>query len=348
MLLRAERFAAVNEKDLENLLSRIAGCTIGVVGDFCVDAYWELRPELGERSVETGIVTTPVGAARYSPGGAGNLAANLRGLGAERIFCFGAAGCDPFGDWLRRALFPGDAAGDCLLRVEREEYHTPVYCKPLLAGREQSRFDLGGVGVADGEAEEVLRRLDERLPDLDVLVINQQLRHGLHSEFFRRGLAALLKRAPGRLRVVFDGREHLDAYPGTILKIDASAASQLAFGRPGAPPEESGVAVVRRNGAEVVVTDGENGCFVFDAGGVKHIPAIALPGPVDTVGAGDSFGAGFALALAAGATLEAAAELGSLCAAVTVHKIAQTGVPSPEELSKVFSRRHEIGGGMRE
>jgi sugar/nucleoside kinase (ribokinase family) len=342
-VLFAERFAAVNEKDLENLLARFPGRTIGVVGDFCVDAYWELRPELGERSIETGIVTTPVGAARYSPGGAGNLAANLRGLGAGRIFCFGAAGRDPFGDWLCRALFPGD----CLLRIEREEYQTPVYCKPLLSGREQSRFDLGGVEVADGEAEEVLRRLEKRLPELDALVINQQLRRGLHSEFFRRGLAALLKRAPGRLRVVFDGRDHLDAYPGAISKIDAAAASRLAFGRPGAPPEESAAAVARRNGAEAVVTDGENGCFVCEAGGVKHVPAIALPGPVDTVGAGDSFGAGFALALAAGATLETAAELGSLCAAVTVHKIAQTGVPSPEELSEVFSRRHEIGGGMR-
>jgi sugar/nucleoside kinase (ribokinase family) len=329
----------MNEKDLENLFSRIAVRTVGVIGDFCVDAYWELHPELGERSIETGIITTPVGAARYSPGGAGNLAANLRGLGAEKLFCFGAAGCDPFGDWLRRALFPGGAVGDLLLRVERKEYHTPVYCKPLLAGREQSRFDLGGVEVADCEAEKVLRTLEDHLPELDVLVINQQLKCGLHSEFFRRELAALLKRAPRRLRVVFDGREHLDAYPGVILKIDAAAASQLAFGRPGALPEESGAAIVRRNGAEAVVTDGENGCFVFAAGDMKHIPAVALPGPVDTVGAGDSFSAGFALALAAGATPATAAELGSLCAAITVHKLAQTGVPSPEELFEVLARR---------
>ena len=334
-----EDLAAVNEKELENIFSRSVGRTIGVVGDFCVDAYWELRPELGERSVETGIITTPVGSARYSPGGAGNLAANLRGLGAEKLFCFGAVGRDPFGDWLCRALFPGDAAGDRLLRVDRGDYHTPVYCKPLLEGREQSRFDLGGVELNDGEAEKVLCSLEEQLPELDVLVINQQLRRGLHSEFFRRELAALLKRAPRRLRVVFDGRAHLDAYPGVILKIDAAAASQLAFDRAGMPPEESGAAIVRRNGAEAVVTDGENGCFVFAADGVKHIPAVVLPGPADTVGAGDSFCAGFALALAAGATPATAAELGSLCAAVTVRKLAQTGVPSPEELFEVVSRR---------
>lgn len=329
----------MDEKKLKELLGRAAGRSVGVIGDFCVDAYWELRPELGERSVETGMITTPVGTARYFPGGAGNIAANLRALGVKKLFCFGAAGCDPFGNWLRRALFPGDAAGDELLRIGREDFHTPVYCKPLLAGREQSRFDLGGAFPTDGEAEQLLMRLEARLPELDVLVINQQLKYGLHSEFFRRELAALLKRVPRRLRVVFDGREHLDAYPGTILKINADAASQLAFGRSGAPPEEAGAAAVRKFGGEAVVTDGENGSFVFGKNGVEHIPAVRIPGPVDTVGAGDSFTAGFSLALAAGADTADAAKLGSLCAAITVRKLAQTGVPSPEELFEAVSTR---------
>ena len=89
---------------------------------------------------------------------------------------------------------------------------------------------------------------------------------------------------------------------------------------------------MRRTGRELVVTDGENGCFVFEKRGTTHIPAIRYDGPVDTVGAGDSFTAGFALALACGVGMKEAAEFGNACSAVTVRKLAQTGVPTPEEI----------------
>ena len=325
----------MNEDTLEKLFSRVCGRSVGILGDFCVDAYWELHPELGERSIETGIDTTPVSGVRYSPGGAGNIAANLQGLGAKRISCFGSLGADPFGVWLRSALFSEFPEGDFMLRVDRENFHTPVYCKPLLRGREQSRFDLGGNPLVDGETERLLQDLERALPQLDVLIINQQLHNGIHSELFRRSFAAFLERAPKLPPIVFDGRAYLDAYPEVILKINASAASHLAFGHAGAPPEESGPAIMHRTGRELVVTDGENGCYVFEHRGMTHIPAIRYSGPVDTVGAGDSFTAGFALALAGGAAMTEAAEFGNACSAVTIRKLAQTGVPTPEELFAV-------------
>ena len=328
----------MDKNSLKKLLARVPDRKVGVLGDFCVDAYWELRPEQGERSVETGILTTPVGCARYYPGGAGNLAANLRALGARNVGCFGAVGDDPFGGWLRRALFPDATTGDHLLRVDRKKYHTPVYCKPLLRGCEQSRFDLGNAPLEKDEEDELLGALEAALPELEVLVVNQQLRNGIHSERFRREFAARLKRAPETLRVVFDGREHLDAYPEAVLKINAAAASLLAFGTTDAPPERSGAAIVRNGRRKLLVTDGENGCFVFGPDGTSFVPAIRYDGPVDTVGAGDSFTAGFALALAAGAATVEAAEFGNACAAVTVRKVGQTGVPSPEELVALFTQ----------
>ena len=322
---------------LKKLFDRVRGRSVGILGDFCVDAYWELHPELGEHSIETGIVTTPVSGVRYSPGGAGNIAANLQGLGEKRISCFGSLGADPFGVWLRSALFADFPEGDFMLRVDRENFHTPVYCKPLLDGREQSRFDLGGNPLADAETELLIRHLERALPELDVLIINQQLHNGIHSELFRREFAKLLETAPRLPRIVFDGRAYLDAYPEVILKINAAAASHLAFDHTGAPPEESGPAIMRRTGRELVVTDGENGCFVFEHSGMTHIPAIRYHGPVDTVGAGDSFTAGFALALAGESSMTEAAEFGNACSAVTIRKLAQTGVPTPEELFAVIA-----------
>ncbi len=324
----------MDKNTASRILAAVPDCEIGILGDFCTDVYWELHPELGERSIETGLLTTPVSAARYSPGGAGNIAANLRGLGMKRICCFGALGNDPFGLWLRKQLVPAPET-DFLIPVDRPGYHTPVYCKPLLDGTEQSRLDLGNVPLTSQESDRLLEHLRRNIPRLKVLILNQQLKNGIHSDHFRRGFAALIRQFP-QTRFVFDGRDHLDAYPGVILKINAQAASMLAFGLSGEPVLASGKAILRKTGRELVITNGEYGCCVFEPDRITEIPAIRYSGPADTVGAGDSFTAGFAWALAVGASLRDAAGFGNACSAVTIRKINQTGVPSPGELLSVL------------
>ena len=82
----------------------------------------------------------------------------------------------------------------------------------------------------------------------------------------------------------------------------------------------------------MVITDGKNGCYVFEHGKTTYIPAIRWDGPVDTVGAGDSFTAGFAYALSVGESLVTAADFGNCCSGITIRKLNQTGAPSREEL----------------
>ena len=334
---RTGKGEGMDKKTVSRILSAVPDGQIGILGDFCTDVYWEIHPELGERSIETGLPTTPVTAARYSPGGAGNIAANLRGLGMKNICCFGALGTDPFGIWLRRQLVSGPET-DFLLAVERTDYHTPVYCKPLLNGTEQSRLDLGSVPLTRQESDRLLDSLRKNLSRLKVLILNQQLKNGIHSDHFRREFADLVRQSGTGLRFVYDGRDHLDAYPGVTLKINAQAASMLAFGQPGKPVRESGKAILEKTGKELVITNGEHGCCVFESTGITEIPAIPYSGPVDTVGAGDSFTAGFAWALAVGASLREAAGFGSLCSAVTIRKINQTGVPTPGEILSVLEK----------
>lgn len=325
----------MDRKTACRILSAVPDGQVGILGDFCTDVYWEIHPERGERSIETGLLTTPVAAARYSPGGAGNIAANLRALGMKKICCFGAVGTDPFGQWLKRHLVPVPEM-DFLLEIGRQDYHTPVYCKPLLNGIEQSRLDLGNTPLTEEETDRLLQLVKQNLSRLKVLIINQQLKNGIHSDRFRKGFAALLRQADGT-RFIYDGRDHLDAYPDAILKINADAASDLAFGEPGHPVRESGLSILRKTGKELVITDGERGCCVFESAGITDIPGIPYSGPTDTVGAGDSFTAGFAWALAAGAGLKEAAGFGNACSAVTIRKINQTGVPSPDELLAVLT-----------
>lgn len=327
----------MNKNVIENLLIEPPQAKIAIIGDFCVDAYWDLAPDAGELSLETKIRTTPVSAARYTPGGAGNIAANLRGMGLSEISCAGAAGNDPFGIWLMTEMTEGNSKlKSAFINICRPEYHTPVYCKPLLDAKEQSRLDLGNTPLTDEEAQQILDKLQILLPTLKTVIINEQLSNGIHSPYFRKKFAEIVREYENKIYFVFDGRDHLDAYPGVILKINADAASRLAFGTTGHSPEESGKAILAKNNKELVITDGENGAYVFEKDKTSFIPAIRCSGPIDTVGAGDSFTAGFAWALACGASLYEAAQLGTCCSAVTIRKINQTGVPTPEEIFDLF------------
>jgi len=82
----------------------------------------------------------------------------------------------------------------------------------------------------------------------------------------------------------------------------------------------------------VVVTRGDRGSMVCTSKGVEAVPGLLILGPVDTVGAGDSFLAGFATAIAAGRTPCEAAHIGGFVAGVTVQKLYQTGTASPKEI----------------
>lgn len=322
----------MNRQTAKHLLANLPDGKIGILGDFCTDVYWEICPENGEPSIETGLRTTPVVKARYSPGGAGNIAANLKALGMTEIPCFGALGSDPFGGWLRNELVSSPDRTDFLLHITRSDYHSPVYCKPLLNGIERSRLDLGGTPLAESECDMLLDHLKREFSSLRVLIVNQQLKNGIHSAYFREKFAALMEHTDDLPIVIFDGRDHLSAYPGTILKINRESASILAFGTPGRAAGECGKTILARTKKPLVITDGEHGCHVFEPSGTAFIGAIPYQGPTDTVGAGDSFCAGFALALAAGAELKEAAEFGNVCSGVTIRKINQTGVPAPDEL----------------
>jgi sugar/nucleoside kinase (ribokinase family) len=327
----------MDQNTLHHLLTAPPQGKIGVLGDFCTDVYWDIHPELGEDSIETGLKTLPVTLARYSLGGAGNIVANLRGIGLTEIPCFGVSGKDPFGIWMKEELTGGiPAYASCFQMSDRKAYHTPVYCKPLINAVEQQRIDLGNTPVSDEEADQLLSSLEKFMPQFKVLIVNEQIKNGIHSPRFRAGFAELVRRFEGKISMVFDGRDFLDSYPGVTLKINAHAASCLAFGDPSHAPQDSGKLILERSGRELVITDGANGCYVFEHARTTFIPAIPAPGPVDTVGAGDSFTAGFSYALAAGASMVEAAEFGNCCSAVTIRKLNQTGAPSPEELCSVL------------
>ncbi len=323
--------------ELEGLLADIRGTRIGVIGDFCLDAYWDLDPDLSEISIETGLPTRAVSGQRYSLGGAGNVVANLVALGVGSVRAFGVTGRDPFGPEMLRILssFCVDASG---MQVQDRSWNTPVYVKPHEAGAEQSRIDFGNANVLDPETgRALLAGLAAALPALDLVIVNQQLLHGIHTAGFREELAALI--AVSDTPFITDSRSFSDSYRGALRKINDREAMRLRGADWNAdepvPLSELESAIrelAGRWGKPIFVTRGSRGIIACAEGRIQEVPGLEILGRIDTVGAGDSALAGISAALAAGRDPLAAATLGNFVAGVTVQKLFTTGTASPQEV----------------
>lgn len=323
---------------LGQVLQALPSIRIGVVGDFCLDVYWEQDLSAAERSVETGLMTRPVREQRYELGGAGNVVNNLVAMGVGIVRVFGVVGHDPFGREMQRLL---DASGvdRTGLLAQTGDWDTLVYLKPILAGREESRLDFGNFNrLRVGVADDLLARMEAALPDLDVVIINQQVRTGIHTDYFRTAFKQLLARHPDKTFLA-DCRHAAGSYSGCLRKLNEVEAARQC----GAAREYGDVVSVEEarkaagqlyfeSGRPVFVSRGARGVLVADANGMEVVPGLHIVNPTDPVGAGDSMLAGIAAALAVGSPPGRAAAFGNFVAGVTVQKLMQTGTAMPEEI----------------
>lgn len=333
----------LSRERLQVILDAMPGARVGVIGDFCLDVYWVLDMAASEVSVETGKMTRPVREQRYSLGGAGNVVANLCALGVGQVRAFAALGDDPFGERLLHLLRgAGVETSGSVTVADGTAWQTLAYCKPYAGDDEEPRIDMGNFNrLPDAAAAALLRHLEEALPELDVVVVNEQVRAGIHTPYLQDHLRALIARHPQAV-FIFDGRHLPNGYPGAWLKVNAVEAVGLCGvdRQPGdavsrQDVEQAARELYRQRGGPVLVTRGERGCLLCDADGVQAVPGLQVIGPVDPVGAGDSLLSGLAAATAAGASRFEAAQVGNAAARVTVTKLRQTGTASPAEILAV-------------
>lgn len=325
---------------ISRLLESISRTSIGIIGDFCLDAYWEIDQGSPELSLETGKPTLAVTRQQYSPGGAGNVASNLLALGVRRVAMFGVIGDDVFGVELQKQMAGLGAANT--LTVQRTEWQTPVYAKPYLGGEEQSRIDFGRFNALSIDSESALiHQISDQIKSLDGLVVNQQLPRSIFTPVLVEALNTLARQWPDKVFLV-DARNRIADFHTMICKLNAVEAAQL-FGRQ-ISDNESATDLELQNIAEkifertkkpVFITRSRRGIFLFDGTTVMQIPAIETKEPVDPVGAGDTVVAALAASLAARSGLNDSAWLATLAATVTVRKIRQTGTATPNEILAV-------------
>jgi D-glycero-beta-D-manno-heptose-7-phosphate kinase len=314
---------------LRGIVSRFAGRRLVVWGDLMLDRYLWGRVE--RISPEAPVPVVEIERETYSLGGAGNVAANLRALGAQAALV-GVLGQDADGDRLLQAL---EERGIDTRHVVRDGARATTVKTRVIAHSQQvvrtdreTRGDLAGEAAASAQ-----RGLAAAIEEAEGLVVSDYGKGVIAPS----GIEAALAQAGRRgIHVSVDPKEsHIDSYRGASILTPNQHEAGGVMGRR-IVDEESLMAVGRglldRVAAQaVLVTRGAQGMSLFEPGGRHtHFPTVARE-VYDVTGAGDTVVSVVALALAAGAGFAEACQLANHAAGIVIREIG-TASCAPAEL----------------
>lgn len=315
------------------ILEAIQNLEVLVLGDLCLDRWCYYAPELSEPSRETGIPRTAVVRTEVTPGAAGTIANNLVSLGVRKVSILGAIGEDGFGWELLRALSLRQIAPDLLVRSAAVTTFTYTKLINEVSGAEDlPRVDfIYRHGMPDDVEEELASRLQRWFDQFDVILVCDQAETeggGVVTPKVRELLIKLAAQQPDKV-VWVDSRVRLELFRGVIAKpnlMEAEKACIRAFNAVDLPRLRKDC-----DFKLLLVTEGEQGVRVIGPNGQDRRVPVRKVDAVDVCGAGDSFSAGAACALAATGDPIEAVWFGNLVASITVQKPG-TGTASPEEV----------------
>ena len=318
------------------LLDRFKAARVLVVGDICLDRWCRYDPALADPSRETGIPRSGIIHSETTPGAGGTVANNLASLGAGRVAVIGAIGRDGFGFELERALSARNI--DYTLLVASDDMQTFTYTKLINSEtgvEDQPRIDFVNTTRLPSDIEDqLIVNLTSAYGDYDVIMVADQAetdQGGVVTPAIREVISDIADHDPDKV-IVVDSRNRVSEFRNVIVKPNEAEAEQTCLQLFG----ELDYSRLRQLVGEcpLVVTRGEKGSNLIDDQGERFIPALTIGEAVDTCGAGDSFGAGLALALFSGAEIDTAVRFGTLVSSVTVMKPG-TGTAAPEEVLAV-------------
>jgi rfaE bifunctional protein kinase chain/domain len=305
-----------------------------VVGDICLDRWCTYDPATSEPSRETGIPRIGVVKTEVTPGAGGTVAVNLVALGASRVAVLGVVGDDGHGHELLRSLRTRGISAE--LMVTGMPSPTFTYTKLINAEtgiEDQPRLDfISRQPLPDRIERQIADRLESAVAGFDIILVSDQAEteQGVITPAVRRLLTVLAVRHSQRIFWA-DSRKHVDEFRKVIVKPnreEADSACIRLFGQVDYQKLRQHIETEL-----MVVTLGAEGALLVEPGGLTPVDTVPVKKPLDICGAGDSFSAGAALALAVTGSPVEAARFGNLAASVTIMKKGTGAATSVEVLA---------------
>ncbi|HEY1220581.1 MAG: PfkB family carbohydrate kinase [Bryobacteraceae bacterium] len=320
---------------LHQIVERLGAGRILVAGDLMLDEF--IWGRVSRISPEAPVPVVEVTSESYYPGGAANVARNVRDLGAE-VRVTGTAGADPQGSRLLELL--AAARIDTAAVLRDPSFSTTVKTR-IIAGHQQvTRVDRERRATLDAaQTEFILAQIEQAIDAVDAVIVAD---YG--KGFLTQPLADRIgrkMRAAGKILAV-DPHPHTSLVwqDATIVKPNRREAfleAGVAPSVPVEPPLEDRplLEAARRlqtlwRPKSLLITLGAQGMLLLEEQAPpRHLPAYARD-VFDVSGAGDTAISVLALALAAGATPGEAAELANHASAIVVGKLGTATVTAAE------------------
>jgi rfaE bifunctional protein kinase chain/domain len=325
---------------LEQILDCAPAKRLLVIGDLMLDEF--VWGKVGRISPEAPVPVIEVTGESFVPGGAANVARNLREF-TKRVRVAGMIGHDHSGDQLRELLAKEKIR--TLNSTANNNFRTIVKTRIIAQHQQVVRVDREQIaGPSREQLKKIVADVEKQIAKIDAVIFEDYGKGFLSDELVAQVTKAA--RAQGKIVTADPNATRLLNWRGlTAVKPNRTEAF-LAAAIPCRDAIESpkrdvdlarvGKTLLRRWDAQnVLITLGEQGMMLFQRGqSPHHIPTKARQ-VFDVSGAGDTAIALFTLALACDATPLEAAEIANHASAVVVGKLG-TATVTREELIASF------------
>jgi D-beta-D-heptose 7-phosphate kinase/D-beta-D-heptose 1-phosphate adenosyltransferase len=324
---------------LQQILDRAASQRILVIGDLMLDEF--VWGKVGRISPEAPVPVVEVTRESFCPGGAANVARNLREF-IDDVAIVGMVGKDHHGQHLRQLLSECEIDVDL---IEEASFQTIVKTRIIARHQQVVRVDREKISaLTEKQTAKVLDVVRGRLAKVDAIIFEDYGKGFLSGDLVAR-IAAEANAAAKITAADPNPRNPIDWRGMTVVKPNRSEA----FSAAGIREQETGdepqkdedlnraghVLLEKWQTKHVLITLGEHGMMLFSKGDTPfHVSAKARD-VFDVSGAGDTAIALFTLALTGGASPVEAAEIANNASAVVVGKLG-TATVSRDELVTSF------------
>ncbi len=332
---RRHPFQGIKQQRLRQILKQAREKRVLVLGDLMLDEF--VWGTVGRISPEAPVPVVEVSGESFCPGGAANVARNLREF-TDHVAVAGMLGRDRCGNELLRLLATQQIdTEDCAVS---REFATIVKTRIIARHQQVVRVDREKIAPpTKREISSVVEAVKKKMPQTDAILFEDYGKGFLAEELVTEVISAA--HADGKIVAVDPNPRHDIAWRGvSVMKPNRNEAFHAAGVLDDASDrslEEVGRRLLEKWETELLlITLGDEGMMLFQRDQEPHRVPTRARQVFDVSGAGDTAIALFTLALTGGATPLEATEIANHASAVVVGKLG-TATVTRNELVESFA-----------
>jgi D-glycero-beta-D-manno-heptose-7-phosphate kinase len=329
----------MNLDRLQQILDRAASRRITVIGDLMLDQF--VWGKVGRISPEAPVPVVEVTGESFYPGGAANVARNLREF-VDQVAVIGMLGNDRSGRQLRELLAQQNI--NTSNAIEDESFCTIVKTRIIALHQQVVRVDRERIAIpSKAHTAKAVAAVRDSLKETDAIIFEDYGKGFITTEL----VAQIVREAStaGKMVAADPNPRHPVDWRGVTVVKPNRAEAFLAAGIPWRDPDDSptkdtdleraGKALLKKWETQyVLITLGEHGMMLFQRNDAPHYIRTKARQVFDVSGAGDTAIALFTLGLVCGATPIEAAEIANHASAVVVSKLGTATVTRDELIAR--------------